>query len=185
MFAWLYIHIKNIVPNCGSVVLLESRLGGCDWPRPSHSGMEVMLIGSPPVPSGRGSREAELRGSASANVGGNPCLTYSIATASTCSLASAAEYYICTIEKNKLISIAGLIMRTCLRLTATDSLAGWWKSTCSSTEVLLARYTHKHCTLYMWMYVYCRNLENLHVSNLLNKKKYLQQNSHFTILYFF
>ena len=68
-----------------------------------------MLMGSPPVPSGRGSREAELRGSDSANVGGNPCLTYSIATASTCSLASAAAYYICTIEKNKLISIAGLI----------------------------------------------------------------------------
>ena len=95
---------KKNVPNCGSVVLLESRLGGCDWPRPSHRGMEVMLMGSIPVLSGRGSREAELRGSASASVGGNPCLTYSIVAASTRSVASAEYYndinYTCTRKSN-------------------------------------------------------------------------------------
>ena len=78
-----------ILPSCGNVVLLESRLGGCDWPRPSHKGIGVILMGNPPAWSGRGSREVEVRGSTSASVGGNPCLTYSTVTASTCSVASA------------------------------------------------------------------------------------------------
>ena len=85
----LSLSINYFLPNCGRVILLERRFGGCDWPRPSHMGMGVMLMGSMPVLSGCGSREAELRGSASAREGGNPCLTYSIATASTRSLANA------------------------------------------------------------------------------------------------
>ena len=75
------------IRNWGNAVLLESRLGGCDGPRPSQRGTGMILMGNP-VLRGRARREVELRGSTSTSGGGNPCLLYSMVTASTCSVCS-------------------------------------------------------------------------------------------------